>query len=479
VLVSVVDSPHPVWSEVVLDLPSMHRPLAFQFRERELEIMSSNSVVFGWDNGHAFERAHLESFTSRGVEAGNGLMLLATSDGRVSYFDEMSRGELVLPTTAPHIRVAARAGKSRVVLGGNGILLIYDLDAIVPRIIDSGANQPGAYIDENTLLFFPFGDWIWYDIPSKKETRFPSGSHGLALVLQVSTDGRVLVKDLFDSRAGHDVSRLLELRKGATRPRVVATGNDLFASFIPGNGIALCPGDNRVLAAVGEQTPHEVVHFDGNVESLAPAGHRRFVAISQNGDLARGSIDGGDIERSHAQVDRGAHIGGMENGNALIASGNRLLRWDTTVHELTRFDKPIIRLDPFETGVIVVLGDQEARFYDYKTGTTHRLSNQGRSPPVINFDGSTFAAFGPNDEVNIIEIPSLAKFTLPRVFVPGRYLNISPDGRHILQQSNGRLALWTLPPTRNDLSVWLDELTNASEDAESMMVWPWQLKMHP
>jgi hypothetical protein len=46
----------------------------------------------------------------------------------------------------------------------------------------------------------------------------------------------------------------------------------------------------------------------------------------------------------------------------------------------------------------------------------------------------------------------------------------------VLQQSGNWIALWTLPPHRDDLDGWLDELTNASEDSENVMVWPWQQK---
>ena len=158
-LVASVSSPHPLWSEIPLDLPAAHRPLAFVFRGRELEVLSSNGTVTGWDNGHVVERLRMDNFVFRGVEAANDVLLLAASDGRVSYFDGMSTGQIMLPTAAPHIRIAGHPGKSRVVVTGNGVLLVYDIGAIVPDIIKSSGDPQALFIDEHTMLFFPFNDW--------------------------------------------------------------------------------------------------------------------------------------------------------------------------------------------------------------------------------------------------------------------------------------------------------------------------------
>jgi len=475
VFVASVASPHPVWSEVPLEIPSAHRPIAFAFRGRELEILSTNATMTGWENGHLVERLHMDNFTFRGVEAGSELMLVAVNEGRLAYFDGMSTGQILLPAAAPHIRIAAHPGGSRVVVAGNSVLFIYDLAAIVPRIIKSGGNPQAAFVDDHTMLFFPLTDWYWYDTTTGIRTPFESGTHGLSLVLQIDADGRVLVKDLFDSHDGHDVARLIELRRGSTKPRVIATGSDLFATFLEGDAIVMSAGDNRVLGAVGDEVPREIVRLDGSVEALAAAGHHQFVALSATGDLVRGSLDSADVERAKTSVGRGAVLGGS-NGFVVIGSGNRLLRWDTTVHELARFDKPIKKLEVVESGVIAVLVDNETLFVDSQAGATHRLFAAGRNPPVANVDGTTLVALGANDDVRIVEVPSIARFTLPRLFPAGQFLNVSPDGRHVAQQDGDWIALWTLPAQRDDLTIWLDELTNASEDAENMLVWPWQLK---
>ena len=72
----------------------------------------------------------------------------------------------------------------------------------------------------------------------------------------------------------------------------------------------------------------------------------------------RASLDNGDVERTKVSAGRGSAIAGS-NASIVIGTGNRLLRWDTAVHEVARFDKPIKRVVMRDAGVIAVLADNE------------------------------------------------------------------------------------------------------------------------
>jgi len=210
--------------------------------------------------------------------------------------------------------------------------------------------------------------------------------------------------------------------------------------------------------------------------AVAGLGLQRFVALSESGELVIGNIATGEVQRAHLSLPHDARVGSDLAGVPLITTGNRLMRWEGQLQEIARFDKPIDAIASTEGGVIVLLTDHEALFVEAKANATpHRLLPPSKSPPRVSGDGSMVVAVDGADQINVVELPSMTRYTLPRLFDSGLYLAVAPTSRRILQSTGSRLAVWTLPARHADLPQWLEEISNASEDIDHVMVWPWQL----
>jgi hypothetical protein len=289
-------------------------------------------------------------------------------------------------------------------------------------------------------------------------------------------DGRVLLKDILGAKNQHDVSRMLLFRRNSTTPRIIATATDAFGVLVPGDALVFSGGDNRVMGAVGDEPARELAKLDSDVAAVASLGLHRFAALSDNGELVVGSVATGQLQHAHLSLPRGARVTSDSTGMPLIIDGNRLMRWDGELQEIARFDKAIDHAAPTEGGAIVLLADHEALFVEAKPNATpHRLLPPTKFEPRVAGDGSMIVAVDGADQMNVVELPAMTQYTLPRLFDSGLYLSISPTSRQILQTTGSRLALWTLPAHHVDLPQWLEELSNASEDADHIMVWPWQL----
>jgi hypothetical protein len=85
--------------------------------------------------------------------------------------------------------------------------------------------------------------------------------------------------------------------------------------------------------------------------------------------------------------------------------------------------------------------------------------------------GSRVVSVNERSEIEIVELPSLVTWTLPRLYQATPWLNISPLGGRIYQSLGYDSALFTIPEPASDFKAWLDGLTNASDD-EQRVVWP-------
>jgi hypothetical protein len=469
----------PAWIEVPIDLPTPHRPMAMSFRGTSLSFYATNLRLYGYDNGHTWEQATLEGFTARPIEAGNGLLIVASTTGKLHFIDNLSAGDIHLPTAMPHLRLAARPGRSRLVAISDGIVMVFELEAVVPKEIDQTGRFDIAWVTDDTLLFYPASDptWTWYDLKTNTSTDFRPELHGFPMVLAMSFgDGRLLIKDIIGAKNGHDVSRLLLFRRNATTARIIATATDGFGTLVPGDAIVFVAGDNRVMGTIGDEPAHELVKLDSDVSAVASLGMHRYAALSDSGELVIGNVSTGQVEHAHLSLPRGARLESDMAGTPLVIAGNRLMRWEGELLEVARFDKSITRTLPTDGGVIVLLADHEALFVETKPNATpHRLLPPSKFEPRVAGDGSMIVAIDGADQINVVELPAMTRYTLPRLFDSGMFLAVAPSSRRILQGTGSRLAVWTLPAHHADVPQWLEELTNASEDADHIMVWPWQL----
>jgi hypothetical protein len=454
--------PEPVWSEV--DLAAQRPAIAvdFVFRGHELDIYLAGGSVMAWNGRSLRERIKLGGFMPRLLEAGRDLVIAPGTDGKLHFANALVRGELHLPMPLDHLRVTARAGAPRVVAVGDGRIVGFDLADSLPEDLDRPLGTFATFVDDDTVLFWrnDGGEWQWYDLRTKVATPFGYDPHGIPGVIEVDPDdGRVLIRELSAEPS------LILLRKGTTEQRTIARGRSPWGRLLPHGTLLFGVGDGRVLAAGADGAPREIAKLDGTTETGVGLGGTRFAAISSTGELVRGDLAGGTLERARIRPGAGGALAADRSGRVIVAADNRLALWDRDLVELTRLDQAIVRIVPIDDGALLELADHAIVRSPLTAGSpVQPVMRASSKPPLISGDARLIVAETVNAQVAITELPTGATWELPAYYASYDLVAISPSTRHFIQSGFGQMAMWTLPLAPPELRGWLDEHTNVTAD---------------
>jgi hypothetical protein len=473
--------PQPVWTEVPVEVRLPHRVISILYRGSELEMIATNGDVLAWRGKVVFVRNHVERMDYQSVEAGDGVLVTSANDGKLHWANEFARGTLAFPSVMSHPRIAARAGSSRVVVAGDGIVVVFDLAAVTPQRIDAPFGTQAVFVDDDTLLVIRtiLEKWQWIDLATNKTTEFSYELRGIPPVLWDvdRVGGRVLVRD-----ATAKGDRFNMLHKGSSAITTVIEGHGaIWARLIPGDGVIYGVGDGRVFAQIGTQPAREVAKVDGISVHGVGLGNLRFAAHGSTGEIVRVDLATNKLDRVRVPIGSDGFLASDNNGHVLIAEDNRLLMWDGSVTELAKFDKKIQHLDPVDGGIAVQLGgDHEVQVIELRPGAVpHRVLPSTKTFVAISEDGKLMAGLGNGQLVTIVELPSRARWTLPILYSAQELLQVAPNARKIMQGTDHALAIWRLPMVGPDFGAWLDNETNATIDTDGVLAWPWQTPRAP
>jgi WD40 repeat protein len=471
--------PKPTWTEVPVNLPPRHYLVDAIYRGGELDIFATTMDLYAWNGKTVFTRMHLDKIGFGLVGAGADTVIISNGDSDLTYLDDATRGVLHLPSVLAHLRVAARPGSSRVVAVGDGVVLVYDLDAFLPQRVKIPTGAHAEVVDEDTLLVDTNMDdqWFWLDLPSGKPVYVKYDLTGLPFVADVDpASGRALVRETTPRGV-----RLMLMRKNTTEVMLVAEGRDTWGRLVPGDAVVYGLGDGRLFVRQGKAEGREIAKLDGVSDSAVALGYLKIAARSTGGEVIRYDIAASKLERTRVPVGTNGFVAADRTGRVLVVEDSRLLLWDGAIQQIAAFDKPIVQLSPVEGGASVVLQDREMQLVKLTpNATAHRLLPPARHFPVTSADGKLVAGLGANSQVELVELPSRAHWTLPVLREAGdQVFDISPTGHRIVQGSLSALMIWQLPRPGTDYGAWLDELTNASIDRDGVFVWPWQVATKP
>jgi len=472
--------PQPVWREVSITSQAPHRVIDMVYRGRELDLYMSNADLMAWTGTTLFQRNHVERLAFLAQEAGHETVIIPSADGKLHWANELGRGALTLPGVVNRMRVAARAGSSRVAVVGDGIVIVFDLGAVVPQSIPAKPFTRAFFIDDDTVLVMSSIDerWHWLDLATGKSTSIDFDERGMPAVWDVDLQsGRVLVREHTPNGM-----RFVLLRKGSLTVEVVAEGGrDLWARLIPGDAVIYSLGDGRVFARIGVEPAAQVAKLDGVVHHGVGIGRLQYAAHSSTGEVVRGDLATGKLERIRVPVGANGFLASDGNGRVLMIEDNRLLAWDGAVTEIAKFDKSIARITPVHGGVAIHLGnDNELHILELRPGATpHRVLASSAEVPSVSLDGKLLVGLGSGHNVTIVELPSRARWSLPVLYSAQASLGVAPTSRKILQSTERALAIWHLPHVGTDFAAWLDRQTNATVDADGVLAWPWQVRHTP
>ncbi len=464
--------PKPVWTQVPLPAPPV-RTIDLAYRGEELDIFLTNGDLVAWNGKVVFQRTHVERFQPRVAEVGDETMIVPSGDGRLYWVNDLGRGSLAMPTTMNRLRIAVRPGAPRLVVVGDGIILTFDLSAVMPQRIRAPVGSDPVFVDDETVLLIGSYErqWRWLDLVSGKQSAFKYDSLAAPSVSDIDpVSGRMLLRE---GLIQPDSFKLIH--KNSTKFTLITHGRDCWARLLAGDAVIYGEGDGRVFAKIGTAAPQEIVKLDGIAIAGVALGELRFAAHSSTGEVVRGDLATGKLERIQVPMGTDGFLSTDGAGHLLIIEDNRLLTWDTSIVELAKFDKAISRVDPVEGGILVQLGSEHALQYVElaKSTVPHRILPTSRGFAVVSSDGKLVAALGTAQDVMIVELPSRARWRLPTLAFTHDIVSVSPTSRRIMQTTNDALVLWQLPAIGSDLAGWLDNQTNATLDPDGVLLWPW------
>jgi hypothetical protein len=233
-------------------------------------------------------------------------------------------------------------------------------------------------------------------------------------------------------------------------------------------------GDGRVFTSIGDQAAREIVKLSGVADSAAPIDHLRVAVHSSSGELARVDLASGRIERAQAIAGTAGFVLGMPSGVVVIAEDDRVLMWDTAVVQLAKFEQRVKRLARLHDAVAVTLADNETHVLELRVGAAPvRVFAPGRSTPRASDGGDVLVGLDNVDQLEVVELPSRARWTVPAPHTHSRDIELSSGGRRVYQRLVDHGLIWQLPRAPvHDFGAWIDRHTNARVDRDGELIWP-------
>jgi hypothetical protein len=469
--------PAPACTDIPFLAHAPHRPVVVVYRGARPVFFQSNGELLAWSRGALHRLGTVERMTGGMHATGDETVLVGGSDGKLHWINELGKGSLVLPQVPRNLRVAARPDTTRIAVIAESTVLVYDLRTVIPRRF-AMAGKTALFIDDDTLLLVEPHDLAWLDLPTGAITPIATQAT-LPVVLDIDdASGRVLIAYV------HPRGMTIELlRRGSgTGEIVVATEppRQPWARLVRPDAVIFGIDDGKVHGKVGGEPAKQVATIDGSVRHSVALGDHRYAVHGSTGEVLRGDLRTGAIDRTRVAMGGGALLASDERGRVLLVGDNRVLVWDGQVSEIARFDKSIQRIERVAGGIAVFLADNETYVVRLPVaGPPHRVLAGSPVPPAISADGTLLVALGTSRTTGIVELPSLARWSLPAIDAHVPSVHVSPTTRRVLQHVGSGFVVWQLPHVDSDLAGWLDTQSNATLDSDNVLAWPWQVARGP
>jgi len=443
------------------------QPLALQYRDRELLVLTAMGEILSPGPGELFERLGAGHVTWTLGPLGPRHAVMMRDQTHVAVVEPVGTRTVALPVAVTRPRLAASTGAPRFVVVGDRTMVVIDMTPALPVPVEAPRFRLHTFVSDDWMLEQQ-GDLLeaWLHLPTGRRTEIQRGASMIELLDSDAT--HVLLRE----RRGERAQALWLLAFGQVDPRPVAHGQQLIGRMLPGGAIVLADG-GKLAVQRGDQDPRVLEALDEPVVAIEVLGPDRFLAVTAT-ELVRGDAATGRLERlATAPRTDALAIARDPAGRPLACRGKRLLRWERDLVELTSFGSDCWAMRTVRGGAVVTLADNSVVFVDLRTGVSLHHLRQNREDVMLDHDG-TRLVFRGNRGFDIIELPSRARWELP---IPGtlRDVRLSTGGRHAsVPGTDGRTHIWTLPRADEEVAALLARLTNATESADGAVRWPWQ-----
>ncbi len=386
-------------------------------------------------------------------------------------------GDRVIDSPMRLEHVAASAHGPYVAGAADGVLLVWDLDAVLPRhVTDDTPTGVGFATSDAIVASYEDGPAQWIDLRANKQIALGP----LPPIAQVvgSPDGqRAVVVDITHrARIVGPVGEPVELPGDVDR-----------AQFVDAHRLALATSTGALVLDELGQPPRTLVQRGKPAVALAAtaADGGWIAAAFADHALYRASVKtmAGSTLGLEAAPLRGALALGRD-GEVVIGVGTELRTWrpdDTLVLLWTapRTIHTVAYIDPLH--VLVVTIDGKAVVADTREPNRTEPLAMDVSAPVLAADGALAAMLTSSGTLELVDPLAAEHWTLaPR----GKGLSgvqISPDGRRVIAMSGESVLVWTpaLPEGDGATTRWLASLTNATVEHGPTAALDWKVLQPP
>jgi hypothetical protein len=373
-------------------------------------------------------------------------------------------GDHVLACPLPIASVAASARGPWVVAAAEGLLLVWNIDAIEPRVISQRQPSSARFVTGDHVIATYEGEPAeWIDL--RKNQRTPLGELEAIVSVATAPDGAAAVVI--------DLNRRGWLVTGIGQPQELQ-GEISAATFVDERQLVLAAPGGLRLEDQQRRTKLALYAHEAAAKGLvSTAGGGGWVAASfEDGVLWRKSLRAGTSAELKLPAPS-LRLAISSDGTVIFGLGGELRAWrpDGKVDVLAK-DLPNI--------VAVTLADASRALAMSDDGGLHVVELRGTGPlpaPQAASRGAALAAthalVASATAVGGVEvIDPLARWRWPLAVPmkgqqPFGSVEIAPDGSRVMATSSSALLVWTLelPSTAETTATWLDTLTNATADS--------------
>ncbi len=471
--------PTPTWRSIDT---SKYSPLVrvAVFRGEELLIGMGSGHLLAYRQGRLDEISRPELGVTFSHALGDDEHVFMVGNQTMLYVAWLGIRTIHLPQPLTAPRIAARRGVRRFAVISDDIILVYDLAQFTPKRIPAPPGSRARFFDEQTLLMSTNDeiDLWWRDLASGRDVPID------IRILQVNpafafepTTGFAIMSGFQGSS-----SQLFRLRKSSPTAELVYDGTPIGAFGPYPGGDVIYTSTTKVALASGSTT-RELVTFLDPVHFVQPFPDRRFAAISDTGELARGSVDRGELDRTRLETpateDRKAPNGRLlspvldvnPEGELYAGWGKTIWKWTDRLEPVATVDGPILDIRVRREALIVLLVPNRIAMVDLATRKITALPSHGghvllsRDFDAMVFDVGGFYHF--LDPATHVTWPT----PIQRLAMPH---DLTGTDRRILTRVSDRLFMWTMPDGSGPLRARLEPLSNAVISKDGLLAWPWQ-----
>ncbi len=420
---------------------------------------------------NTFVRASGSDF-SLGLHNSRGDAIVA---GRPTGFTVLTdQGDLAVTSPSPLMHVDASSRSSFVVGTTDGKVLVWELDAMLPRVVGDEGTVAAAFVTGDRVVATYVGSPAqWIDLKTNKVSELGPIA-GISQLVPAPDGDRAVVID------GTHHGRIV-----APAGEPVDLGDDLeAAAFLDDNRLVLATSHGEISVA------NEVlVQRAAAVTALATASGGWIAAGFADTSIWRTNL------ATRAATSLAVELATTRDALAFAGDGDvvygvgtelRVWRADGARAVIAKLGRPIVTVTSIGEGrVIAIATDGSAVIAD-------KLRPAGSSPialPIANAslasDGSLIGALAMNGTIELLdpvinerwplaeprdpEIPNTVQ--TQRAFV--RSVALAPDGRRLLAITANHLLVWTiaLPSSAAATATWAKALSNATASASGTLEW--------